>query len=230
MNTQTHERKETMTSSGESISSESIANRQSPGVETGAQRSTDVDGEDGTDQATREDSSASVFEDIDSWVAEEQCDLPSDVVFEILKNQRRRLVLQYLRETEGPARLGTLAEHIAAFENGVAPTGLNAQQRKRVYIGLYQCHLPKMADAGVVEFDQDRGIVEMNDAGQSLISFLDADAESDRSPQPYFLVVAVGGLAFFLSRMVLPAWTADAVVVGLLAAVAVIALSRDSEA
>jgi hypothetical protein len=218
-----------MTSSGESIPSDSATSEQTtdtPGSDDdslAADRRTESD--DGT---AADEQPASVFDDIDGWV-DGECDLPSDVVFEILKNQRRRLVLQYLRETEGPARLGTLAEHIAAFENGVSPTGLNAQQRKRVYIGLYQCHLPKMADAGVVDFDQDRGIVEMNDDGESLLAFLDADAEAQESPRPYLLAVAAGAAAFLLSRLLFPPWASDVVVVALLATVTVVAVTRETE-
>mgnify|MGYP000598569648 CR=1 FL=1 len=40
-------------------------------------------------------------------------ELPLDQVFEILKNQRRREVLAYLRESETEVTLGEVAEHIA---------------------------------------------------------------------------------------------------------------------
>ena len=96
-------------------------------------------------------------------------ELPLDVTFEILKNRRRRLVLDYLREADETVRIGELAEHIAAIENDIPVQQLNSQQRKRVYIGLYQCHLPKMDDAGVVDFNQDRGLVDLTDAGDTAL-------------------------------------------------------------
>jgi hypothetical protein len=93
--------------------------------------------------------------------------LARDEVFELLSNRRRRDVLLYLdAQPDGTATLDTLAEHIAARENDVTVGQLSAAQRKRVYIGLYQCHLPKMDDLGVIEYDQDRGTVELQDISQ----------------------------------------------------------------
>lgn len=156
------------------------------------------------------------FETVDPWVDEEHCSLPPDVLFDVLKNQRRRLVLEFLRESEGPVRIGTLAEHIAAFENDVSPRRLNAQQRKRVYIGLYQCHLPKMADVDVIEFNQARGIIELGAYGVELFPFLDATAESPWSPRPYFALAIVGSLAYLIASLFLPAWSGNLVVGGIL--------------
>ncbi|MFC7137857.1 hypothetical protein ACFQRB_18260 [Halobaculum litoreum] len=104
--------------------------------------------------------------------------LPLDVTFEILKNQRRRHVLDRLREVDGETTIGELAEHIAAIENDCDVQALGAQQRKRVYIGLYQCHLPKMDDAGVVAFNQSRGRVELEPEAEQLFEYLvDGDEE-----------------------------------------------------
>jgi len=80
-----------------------------------------------------------------------------DTIFEVLKNRRRWLVLRYLKTTSESASIGELAEHIAAIENDIKQAELGSQQRKRVYISLYQSHLPKMDDAGVIQFDQNRG-------------------------------------------------------------------------
>jgi len=119
--------------------------------------------------------------------AEQSTELPLDVTFEVLKNKRRRLVLEYLRDTEETVTIGELAEHIAAIENDTTVKQLNAQQRKRVYIGLYQCHLPKMDDAGVVAFDQNRGRIEPGDNVDGLYDYLDVgeEVESDSMERVY---------------------------------------------
>lgn len=104
--------------------------------------------------------------------------LSKDVVFEILKNQRRRRVLQYLRDN-AETELGTLAEAIAAAENETTVEELSADERKRVYIGLYQTHLPKMDDAGVVTYDQDRGTVSAGPEIEQLYPYLEADGGSE---------------------------------------------------
>lgn len=84
----------------------------------------------------------------------EEPELPLDVVFEILKNRRRRLALCYLHEHPGPVDIDDLSVYIAAVENDKPEREITAKERKRVYVGLYQWHLQKMADVGVIETDR----------------------------------------------------------------------------
>jgi len=107
--------------------------------------------------------------------------LELDVVFEILKNPRRRQVVQQLRD-HGETDLGDLAEFIAADENDTTVEALSADERKRVYIGLYQTHLPKMDDAGVVAYDQDQGVVAPGPAIDQLTAYLQADEPTEDVP------------------------------------------------
>lgn len=53
-----------------------------------------------------------------------------------------------------------LAEDIAAWEHDTSVKQLTSDERQRVYIALYQTHLPKLDDYDAIEYDQDRGIVE----------------------------------------------------------------------
>ncbi len=142
--------------------------------------------------------------------------LPLDITFEILKNRRRRLVLEYVRDTEEPVTIGELAEHIAAIENDTTVQQLDAQQRKRVYIGLYQCHLPKMDDADVVDFNQGRGRIEVGDHVESLYEYLDVGAEEESESAPSQTAYAGGFVAFavlFLAAQLSSAYTLATVVV-----------------
>ena len=107
-------------------------------------------------------------------------ELSLDIIFEMLRNRRRQLVLEYLREHDETVTIGELAEHIAAIENDTTVRQLNAQQRKRVYIGLYQCHLPKMDDVDVIEFNQSRGRIAPGKHIEPLYEYLDvANGETD---------------------------------------------------
>ena len=77
-----------------------------------------------------------------------------DEATEVLRSERRRRLLEYLDEAEnGEADLSTVAEAVAEFECG---TGYSAEERKRVYIALYQSHVPKLEEYGVVEDDRRR--------------------------------------------------------------------------
>lgn len=73
-----------------------------------------------------------------------------DDALELLANRRRRQILQILRE-EQAVDLGTLAERIAAAECDKPVADLHSQERKRVYVASYQCHLPALEDFGAVE-------------------------------------------------------------------------------
>jgi DNA-binding transcriptional ArsR family regulator len=129
----------------------------------------------------------------------ETSQLPLDVIFEILKNRRRRRVLHHLKEQEdGSIDLGSLAEHVAALENDKSVAALTSGERKRVYVGLYQCHLPKMNDAGVVDFDRNRGTIEVGENADQLDEYLDVDGE-DETPWPrYYLGITLVGAGLFL--------------------------------
>jgi DNA-binding transcriptional ArsR family regulator len=100
-------------------------------------------------------------------------DASLDATFELLKNRRRRLVLRHLETASQPVSIGDLAEHVAAAENGIRRNELSSQQRKRVYISLYQSHLPKMDEADAIQFDQDRGTISLTDTADAFYEFLD---------------------------------------------------------
>jgi hypothetical protein len=105
--------------------------------------------------------------------------LPLNQTFEILRNQRRRYVLRYLEGTEGEVSLGELAEQIAAWENDKEVSQISSRERKRVYVGLYQCHLPKMDGMDVVSFNKPRGLVEPGEHADWVCQYLHREDASD---------------------------------------------------
>lgn len=147
--------------------------------------------------------------------------LPKDVRFDILKNRRRRLVLQYLIENDNPVSLGTLSEYVAAVENDKSRSALNSRERKRAYVGLYQCHLPRMHDADVVDFDQDRGRVELGEHAEDIAVHLTEDsADGHEWARRYLLLATFGGGGYLIgnSSVVGSSWVGTAVVGVVLAA------------
>lgn len=118
-------------------------------------------------------------------------DLPAlskDVIFNLLSVERRRLTLRYLRRNGPEASLSTLATRIAAHENAEPVDAVTSDQRKRVYIALYQSHLPKLDDAGVVDFDSRRGSVELAGNASILYPYLDLNPTTRRATEspPHF--------------------------------------------
>lgn len=127
-------------------------------------------------------------------VPEESPSLGLDQIFEILKNRRRREVLRYLNEHGGTATLSELSEHIAALENNTTVRQITSEQRKRVYVGLYQAHLPKMDSMAVVEFEKNRGNIELGPAAPLLDQYL-SQSSTKSAPPSLYAKLALGGFA-----------------------------------
>lgn len=104
--------------------------------------------------------------------------LEMDQVFGILKNKRRRYVLKYLSMVGGETTLSDLAEQIAAWECEKDIAQITSQERKRVYVGLYQCHLPKMADVAAIEYNKQRGNIETGEHFSIFTHYLPPDEQS----------------------------------------------------
>lgn len=78
-----------------------------------------------------------------------------DDVLALLGNERRRVAIVAVSEADGgELELGELSERIAAIENDVEIREVSPKQRKRVYVGMYQCHVSKLTDKGVIGFDR----------------------------------------------------------------------------
>lgn len=124
--------------------------------------------------------------------ATEETVLPLASRFDILKNARRRHVLEYLREHGGPVDIGELSNYVAARETGIDVAELCNQERKRVYVALYQCHLPRLKEAGVVSHDPDDGIVP-DEAAPQLYRYLPPYTLPPDRWYQYYLGAAIGG-------------------------------------
>ncbi|WP_336133565.1 DUF7344 domain-containing protein [Natronomonas amylolytica] len=128
-----------------------------------------------------------------------------DLVFEILSNTRRRMLLFYLREHGGSATVKELAEQIAALENEVDVDDLQRQQQKRVYVSLYQTHVPKLEEAGIVEYDDASGEVRLTNRAGEFDTYLTPTTEPEYPWRIHYLVLAaLGGWLFVLSLTDIP--------------------------
>ena len=111
----------------------------------------------------------------------ESTELTDDRAYHLLQNERRRNVLRYLDGTDGPVEMRDVAEQVAAWEHDTTVEALASDERQRVYIALYQSHLPKLDKEGVIEYDQSRGVVERGPLAEQFDPYLEAnvDAGSD---------------------------------------------------
>ena len=112
-------------------------------------------GAEGAEAATEPETGPKEVSDRDGEGAVEPEGLSEDEVFDILRNSRRRQVLSYLLENGGQASVKELTRHVAAEEYDVAAEDVTSEQHKRVYTALHQCHLERLDEYGVVDFDTD---------------------------------------------------------------------------
>ena len=131
--------------------------------------------------------------------------LSQDLIFDILSSPRRRYLLYYLRTHGGREEVTELAKHVAAWEYDVDVSDLDSQQQKRVYVSLYQTHVPKLADVGVVEYDPDTGLVELTDRAGEVEKYVRSDESTERPWQWYYLALSlVSFLALAIAGADLP--------------------------
>jgi hypothetical protein len=121
----------------------------------------------------------------DDAETESAVSLGLDEVFEILKNKRRRTVLHYLENHEEPISLGEVAKYVAAEENDTSVEQVTSRERKCAYVGLYQCHLPKMDDMDIVDFNQNRGRIELGPNAPEVREYLETSDSTGR-PWPLY--------------------------------------------
>lgn len=127
-------------------------------------------------------------------------EMSPDLVFDILSNTRRRMVLYYLRQYGGSATVQELADEIAAMENDVEIEELTRQQQKRVYVSLYQTHLPKLEESGISEYDEEREEVRLTGRANEIDHYLTTSENSTYPWQTHYLALAIfGGLLLVLS-------------------------------
>jgi len=145
--------------------------------------------------------------------------LSQDVVFDILSSPRRRYVLYYLRKSDEPVKLTDLAEQVAAWENETETDKITEQERKRVYVSLYQTHIPRLDEVGVVEYDKDSGEIELASDANHIDEYLGSTEDTVPWQQVYLALAALSTV--LLGLTVLDIWLFAAVSGTIAAAVVV---------
>jgi hypothetical protein len=112
-------------------------------------------------------------------------------IHDVLRNDRRRLVLSRLREAEDPVSVRELSEYIAGVEADEMPAPRNVRQS--VYVSLHQTHLPKLDELGIVEHS-DAGGVTLSQHADEVTVYLEVVPKHGLSWGEYYLGLSVLGL------------------------------------
>lgn len=119
-------------------------------------------------------------------------------IHDILRNDRRRAVIEFLSERGGHTTIRDLSEHIATLESGESPPPRNVRQS--VYVSLHQTHLPKLEGLSVVDYDTDSKNVELREQATCVEAYMDQTTDETQIPVVVFVVgllgVALGTVSF----------------------------------
>lgn len=99
-----------------------------------------------------------------------------------LSNQRRRYALYCLYRYETPMALADLADEIVRMETDAPPSAV-PETREQVYTHLYHCHLPKLAEVGMVSFDLNENLVSLGDPADEVKQYVQEAVDEKWSPK-----------------------------------------------
>jgi hypothetical protein len=103
--------------------------------------------------------------------------LDLDYVFDVLSSPRRRYLMYALAENP-EWTLTDLATKLVAWETDADEGDVAAHDRDRAYLSLYHTHVPKLVDAGVVEFDPETERIARDDHTEQVLAVLSGAGNS----------------------------------------------------
>lgn len=101
-----------------------------------------------------------------------ETEIPTDVVFKLLAHPQRRFVIHYLLRAGTAVPVSELVEQVAAWKANCPIDCLSDEDHKQAAIPLQHNHLSKLADAGVIQYDEDHQLVEVTSAAATLAPYL----------------------------------------------------------
>lgn len=117
-----------------------------------------------------------------------------EVIHDVLRNDRRRRVIQYLKRRLEPVSLRDLSERVAELETDKSPAPRDIRQS--VYNSLHQTHLPKLDDIGIVDYDRDRKTVALLERARDVDVYMEVITRFGITWSTYYRALGVLGLVF----------------------------------
>ena len=106
----------------------------------------------------------------------QQVQLSKSDIFGVLQNDRRRHVLEILRE-QGNQSIRSLSEEIARLESGTDNPESNI--RKSIYVSLLQTHIPRMENLRVISYDREHDRVKLLPAARNFDVYMETVDKGD---------------------------------------------------
>lgn len=93
---------------------------------------------------------------------------------DLLRNERREVIVELLRD-RNEMRKCDVVDRVAEHEFARPISEIGQPERKRIYVSLRQCHLPKLRDAGVIEGGPDDDVIRPGPDIAGLYPHIDVD-------------------------------------------------------
>lgn len=126
--------------------------------------------------------------------------LAPDDVHSLLASERRRYAIEFLANdvAEGEQTdIGTLARYITARELDVTRE-ISREEANSAYVSLYQTHLPRLEEMGVVHWDAQSGGIRRGESVESLAQLVEDTRRACAPARPradYALVTGKASVA-----------------------------------
>lgn len=131
----------------------------------------------------------------------EQTVLEEVEIHEMLGNERRQLILRFLKDqAEGRMGARALADRIAEVETDESPPPPNL--RKSVYITLTQNHLPKLDRYRIVDYDEQSKRVALAERSSEVWVYMETVPKYGISWSEYYLGTACLGLLLVVATWI----------------------------
>lgn len=98
-------------------------------------------------------------------------------------------MLEYLWDKEQQTSLRDVVEWIATVEADESPPPKNV--RNSVYVSLHQTHLPKLDDAGIIDYDKDRKTIVLREAARDVDVYMEVITKYGITWSAYYLGLAL---------------------------------------
>lgn len=118
--------------------------------------------------------------------------LEEEEIHDVLRNRRRRLVIDTLQRVGGTISVRDLSEQIGATESNQEPPPRKVKQS--VYVSLLQTHLPKLDELGIIDYDSNGKTVQVADAMEDVSVYLETVPRYGISWSEFYTAVSVLGI------------------------------------
>lgn len=118
--------------------------------------------------------------------------LSNEEIHDVLRNERRRRVIDILQSSNGTVSVRELSEEIGSIEAESNPPPRNIKQS--VYVSLLQTHLPKLNELGIIDYESDRKMVKVDGRLEDLSVYMETVPKYGLSKVEYYAALGLLGI------------------------------------